>query len=620
MLDKKHLFLFTIGPVQSFIAQARKTQDLYAGSQILSQLVKTAIDIVGRENVVFPHAPKNEADWKAIESLPNRFIAIVDTPQEGLKALGKKTEDAVRKHWKGEATKTFSKAFMIKLEESSNFNLNFAGINQQIDSHLDIHWIFEPYTEGVVGDYERAFKNIEIQLGSIKNVRSFQQFDYNGQNNQGERGRKCSLDGQRNIMFYRKNERQRKEDDGIIEQKYLFSRTGQSLILGYDDFDELPVKYLQPGEGLSAVSFVKRYYKGDDFSFESTADISLLNVIDYWKTHHKEQLNAYKEHFKSNFNAQLFYEDNLNESYFENQGLEKKLVSKIPMFKTELALLEKKAKETGLKLSKYYAVIAFDGDSMGRWLGGEFLADGKNLIDFHTHFAKNLSVFAGKAKSFLNAENRGRTVYAGGDDFLGLINLNHLFEVLSELRQLFDENVSTPLADYRKDRKPISFSAGISIVHYKEPLSIALTQAKEMEDDAKDKGDRDAFAIATMRGSGQSNYMRLKFENEHINRLKELTEALRDDVVSNTFIQSFDRTFSVLMDKNGKALVHKDLLMTEFNRLILRGRKSEDESKIKSLTERIWAIYNNENKQLNNFIEVLDTCNFIHRHLSKKLS
>ncbi len=32
-----HLFLFTLGPVQSFIAQARKTQDLYAGSETLSR-------------------------------------------------------------------------------------------------------------------------------------------------------------------------------------------------------------------------------------------------------------------------------------------------------------------------------------------------------------------------------------------------------------------------------------------------------------------------------------------------------------------------------------------------------------------------------------------------------
>ncbi|NTW88345.1 MAG: hypothetical protein HGB26_04300 [Desulfobulbaceae bacterium] len=35
MSAQQYLFLFTIGPVQSFIAQARKTRDLYAGSAIL---------------------------------------------------------------------------------------------------------------------------------------------------------------------------------------------------------------------------------------------------------------------------------------------------------------------------------------------------------------------------------------------------------------------------------------------------------------------------------------------------------------------------------------------------------------------------------------------------------
>lgn len=38
MSGSSYLFLFTIGPVQSFIAQARKTRDLYAGSKILGGL------------------------------------------------------------------------------------------------------------------------------------------------------------------------------------------------------------------------------------------------------------------------------------------------------------------------------------------------------------------------------------------------------------------------------------------------------------------------------------------------------------------------------------------------------------------------------------------------------
>jgi len=39
MFGNQYLFLFTIGPVQSFIAQARKTRDLYAGSAILGEII-----------------------------------------------------------------------------------------------------------------------------------------------------------------------------------------------------------------------------------------------------------------------------------------------------------------------------------------------------------------------------------------------------------------------------------------------------------------------------------------------------------------------------------------------------------------------------------------------------
>ena len=55
----KYLFLFTVGPVQSFIGQARKTQDLYAGSFLLSHLIDSAMkeieDKVNNCKFIFPH-------------------------------------------------------------------------------------------------------------------------------------------------------------------------------------------------------------------------------------------------------------------------------------------------------------------------------------------------------------------------------------------------------------------------------------------------------------------------------------------------------------------------------------------------------------------------------------
>lgn len=52
-----YLFLFTIGPVQEFIAAARRTRDLWAGSQLLSELSRTiaiALRDETKENLIFP--------------------------------------------------------------------------------------------------------------------------------------------------------------------------------------------------------------------------------------------------------------------------------------------------------------------------------------------------------------------------------------------------------------------------------------------------------------------------------------------------------------------------------------------------------------------------------------
>lgn len=80
-MTQNHIFILSIGPVQSFIAQARKTQDLYAGSQILSQLVEAGINAIPEldreKELIFPYLNDNITT----KSLPNRFVAIVNNDE-----------------------------------------------------------------------------------------------------------------------------------------------------------------------------------------------------------------------------------------------------------------------------------------------------------------------------------------------------------------------------------------------------------------------------------------------------------------------------------------------------------------------------------------------------------
>jgi len=78
-----HLFLAQIGPVQSFIAQARRTQDLYVGSQILSNLAVAAVHAAIRLDgfkPIFPFVENGEI-YGGTSSHVFAFIATSD-PRE----------------------------------------------------------------------------------------------------------------------------------------------------------------------------------------------------------------------------------------------------------------------------------------------------------------------------------------------------------------------------------------------------------------------------------------------------------------------------------------------------------------------------------------------------------
>src|SRR5690349_15551057 len=68
------MLLFSLGPVQTFIAQARKTRDLWIGSLLLSKLMEAAMDgIAGK--VIFPGTEEKVEDTPDI---PNKYVAIFD--------------------------------------------------------------------------------------------------------------------------------------------------------------------------------------------------------------------------------------------------------------------------------------------------------------------------------------------------------------------------------------------------------------------------------------------------------------------------------------------------------------------------------------------------------------
>jgi CRISPR-associated protein Cmr2 len=592
----KHLLLFSLGPVQSFIAQARKTHDLYAGSMLLSHLVNTAIGTVGEKHLIFP---------KKGEAMPNRFLAEVPETETDLQAFGERVENAVRTEW-AEIANTALKGIPQKP----------AGFDEQVAGFLEIFWVIEPLESE--DRYQETVALLEKNLTAVKNVRPFIQYAWQD-GIIGEQGRKCSLDGQRNVLFYRpKNGFDRSETGSP-----LYTTPGSVYISQHFP----PGVILQPGEGLSAVSFIKRRYRPVNTpDFESTAEIALMDVLSKLVATDKTGELKTCIGLIRNLNAQLFYEENISGDallkYLREAGVQE---ASADSYKKCSDKVRDAAKRADLRMMKYYAILTFDGDDMGKWLSGESLKDQSHLREFQGAFATCLADFAKEATRHLN-NGSGQTVYAGGDDFLGFVNLNHLLPVVKRLRLLFHEKVDIPLQKFKKpDAGKIAFSAGICVAHYKEPLSLVLQEAKSAQKKAKELDKKDAFAIAVIKGSGESHIAALPFgENaENVEQLQALTQALIREDFSNNFIKTARLEFERVVDFKSTSAAFavfddfEEVFKTELRRLLNRSSNQNDKEQRKEEVNKMTSLLMKllGDRSAENFFQMLHIADFFQREM-----
>ncbi len=565
----KYLFLFTISPVQSFILQASKTRDLKAGSDILSDLISYAIESI-KENtpqIIFP-AEKNA-------SKPNRFIAELEFENESeVSEFGETLSKRIREKFRKIAEEVFKKEC-----KGTEYPGNF---EQQIEDFLEVYWAARP----LGADYQKTYSEIERLLASVKNVKAFRQIT--------EKGRKCSVCGERNGLFYAANKNGKKP--------------------AFTQEDAIRLYELKSSETLCAVCFMKRNYKTKEMEFPSTADIALMGnferiISKIADAGTKTQLKNIKEKEPAILLAEKLEE----EEEFENLpalGMDYDEIKKL------WEKFRDKAKDNKIKISRYYGLLMFDGDKMGNWLSGANLPEKGRLREFHEIFTAKLGEYAENAQNYLDSNNRGKTVYAGGDDFLGFLNLENLFSTLHELRMMFDRQVNQPLGKAFNLEKPITFSAGITVAHYKTPLRIVLQRTREMEKKAKDKGDRDAFAICVMKHSGEilESYLKWAVEKQdNIGIITHIINELKSEKFSSTFIRAIQEEFGLKLtaDKIGR-----NPFDAELKRLIDRSfnlKKEEKKEPVEKMTEKVQELLTNCNYDTERFFSIINILVFMLR-------
>mgnify|MGYP005850492659 CR=1 FL=1 len=167
---------------------------------------------------------------------------------------------------------------------------------------------------------------------------------------------------------------------------------------------------------------------------------------------------------------------------------------------------EAKSREGLLAPQAYLAVLVMDGDKMGERLGR---CSANERRDFTTKLAR----FAGTQvpaliRDYLGGEDGldlNQPVYAGGDDVLALLPMwmpgrerqpRSVLDLARSITAAFGA-LGLPGGD-----KPATMSAGIALVHHKADLREVLKAARDAEKAAKGAG-RDRLCLAVVRRSGE---------------------------------------------------------------------------------------------------------------------
>jgi len=514
----KHLLLVTLGPVQDFIAQARRTRDLWYGSHLLSELSRTAARALvnGDAELIFPALKRGDLelapcptplrnDGNPPHSVANKLLAEVPAgidPQ----VLARKTREAVMTFWRDDI------AARVKRDCAPLLANGIDGVwDEQIDTLVEFlaSW-------GPMDDYATGRRQIEKTVAARKNLRDFVPWQH-------QRGNvpKSSLDGGRETVLARRR-------DSILARKY---RIGDS-------------------EQLDAVGLVKRA-GGNPDQFVPITNVALAGWIDCASRNASEPLKtligACREIRLAPVNrpalpcARVFPFDAsvLLRSRWK-PALEAEGVPADPEAwcrRNVVPLLD-----TLSEPYPYVACLAADGDHIGRAINDALLSP-----EAHRQFSRSLAEFANDARSIVE-DHLGSVVYIGGDDVIAFLPLPRALVCADTLRLAFTSAMNARHGIPEALRPTLS--VGIGVGHIMESMGDLLELGREAERIAKRgqgrEDGRNALAVIVDKRSGGRRTWRARWDQWECDPVRRLglDAKLLEQQLSARKVYEVDRIFA----------------------------------------------------------------------------
>jgi len=471
----RYLLAISIGPVQEFIAAARRTRDLWYGSWLLSEIsrsVAKAVEDAGGQ-LVFP------ADTTQ-ESVANVVVAVLG---EGAnpRAVADQARQAAQTRWKQEADK--ARATVHPLIRDDLWA-------DQVDDVLEFYAAWAPLRD----DYAEARRRVMRLLAGRKALRDFLP----------ARGRalvpKSSLDGRRESVLKRPSdpcwERQ------VDEARKLRLRAGEQLdVVGITKRVGAGPRPYPSVSRIAADPWLRWLQKQRAADFQrlrESADALHArhpNVFHY--------LKGYPRYADFPYEGTVVYVSRHHEWLEEAFGdITERDLEPIHAILDQLP-----------EPQPYLAVLVADGDRMGATISE------LKTPETNREFSATLGAFATKVKEIVD-EHNGVLVYAGGDDVLAFLPLDRCVPCAAELSKAFSAVMGEFARSVGLQTQP-TLSVGIAIGHFMEDLELLLEYAREAERQAKHP-DRNGLAIQMRKRGGEPISIRYRWDESTDGLLREL--------------------------------------------------------------------------------------------------
>ncbi len=579
----KYIAILSVGPVQGFIASARKSRDLWSGSWLLSEISKAGAKSLKEQGatLIFPHIDDVKLLNENSEfSVGNKLQVLINTDnQDELTKIIENAKEAIKVRFANEVQAVRS--------QLSDHEIRTNIWQSQKDDYVEVQcaWAMIDGDDG----YSKAVKTASRALASRKATRDFLINNPNPYQREFMLP-KSSLDGVRETVLLESKKSK-------SENKQLKLKTRAKL--GLSDSEQLDCVGV-----VKRLGFAKSKNEDKEVTAEQFTAFSRI-CADSWidevfvNGKNSQALATIKEYYESlikadvatrvkgndgvyrlfPFESEFLYESRIDAGIIEWKGLDDSIGDSLKGLKTALKPLWKEYGQP----QTYGVMLLADGDKMGE------LIDKANSLEDHQAITTALSKFAESVRQTMQ-DNRGHCIYAGGDDVLGLVPLDKAYKCADNLQKSFNAALQKVSKNLGADTPTLS--VGLAICHNMTPFAVIRDYAKQAESHAK--GDhcsiakrRNALGIVLSVRSGADTKLRLRWDDENAhNALDKWVSCYNDNELPSKVayaIRDIDLRTKDISDDDEDLL--KNIQTAEVKRMLKQSRTEKGKEIDKELIE-----------------------------------